>query len=115
MMARRRERVELRAVPIMRTLGGQFDLVIEKWTNIVKILEAGKRPTRLGCDSCGFCVAYVSCRRCPIHRDTGVEMCFGTPYDTFETYIETSHYSLALKHARLELAYLKDLRRRRQK
>lgn len=83
-----------------------LELSIKKWELIVKdksIYEGGKF-------TCALCWKYNKdsskrpCQGCPVHEETGQDVCVGTPYFTFSR-------TASERDAQDELDFLKSLRK----
>lgn len=109
-----------------KTMEARWNATIRKWTRMIVILKAGKVPENVDDSSCAMCAEYIDnieCEGCPI-AEGGHDKCRLTPYSDFsdsdEAYQEANWDQFSdepelrhdmLKHARLELKYLKQVRK----
>lgn len=100
-----------------RSMEEGFDISIEKWEIVAKMLSDGIELTHDGgTQTCGLCMLYyrgpdVFCEGCPIRKHTGVKYCDETPYASF-SYARDDNETIDVlaEHANRELGFLKALK-----
>jgi len=90
---------------------GPLAVSIAKWQAIINALAIENNAVLDddGSSTCGLCVSYLhrqnNCFSCPVYRNTGKELCVGTPYPNYLK----GEIKDQLEQAKAELAYLESL------